>query len=392
MTMSLEPYNAMSVLIVDDNEANVAFLRQLLEQQGLNRVYTETDSRRVAAQLAEHRPDLVLLDLRMPHIDGFEVLAQIQRFAAGTYLPVMVLTADSTTTARDCALAQGAQDFLTKPLDASEATLRIANLLRTCQLYATLRHSAAPAPGHPPGGEGQPTEILESIEDVLRNKTIMPVFQPVVDLLTLDVVGHEALSRFPNPSLGSPDKWFNAAFTVGRGVDLEWLAATSMLSYFDTAPPDTFLAINMSPATILHIVDNDLCPLDLCPRIVIEITEYVPVEDYTALHRALGTMRLNGARLSADDLGSGYAGFRHLIRLKPDIIKLDISLVAGIDRHREQQALTRALLTFARDVGAQVIAEGVEESEELSALRDLGVPLGQGYLFGRPAPLTALDA
>ena len=137
------------MLIVDDNESNVAVLKSLVEQEGLHRVYTETDSRRVQARLVERRPDLVLLDLHMPHTNGHQVLSQIKEFAAGSYLPVLVLTADTTSSARNRALKQGAQDFLTKPFDLVEATLRIANLLETRQLYAALAQagSAPLAPG-----------------------------------------------------------------------------------------------------------------------------------------------------------------------------------------------------------------------------------------------------
>ena len=178
---------------------------------------------------------------------------------------------------------------------------------------------------------------------------------------------------------------------VDLGVELEWMAAMSALRYFDTAPPDLFLTINMSPATVLHLAEEDLCIESRCPRIVIELTEHAPVEDYEPLHRALDSIRGRGARLSADDLGSGYAGFRHLFRLKPDVIKLDISLVAGIHRHRGQQALTRAILAFALEMGAQVVAEGIEQLADLRVLQDLGIPFGQGYLLGRPAavPLCA---
>jgi EAL domain-containing protein (putative c-di-GMP-specific phosphodiesterase class I) len=151
-------------------------------------------------------------------------------------------------------------------------------------------------------------------------------------------------------------------------------------------PPDTFLAVNMSPATVLHIREEGLCRPTLWPQIVIELTEHVPIEDYSALHRSLKDMRENGARLAADDLGSGYAGFRHLIALEPDIIKLDISLVSGIHRSRGARALASALVAFAADVGAVVIAEGVEEGPELSGLRDIGVHWAQGYYLGRPQP------
>ena len=169
------------------------------------------------------------------------------------------------------------------------------------------------------------------------------------------------------------------------------MAAMSALRYFDTAPPDLFLTINMSPATVLHLAEEDLCIESRCPRMVIELTEHAPVEDYEPLHRALDSIRGRGARLSADDLGSGYAGFRHLFRLKPDVIKLDISLVAGIHRHRGQQALTSAILAFALEMGAQVVAEGIEQLADFRVLQDLGIPFGQGYLLGRPAavPLRA---
>ena len=387
MSRPLECYAGMSVLVVDDNPADVAFLQQLLIRQGLERVYTETDSRKVHRLLAKHKPDLVLLALRMPHVDGFAVLAQIRKFAAGGYLPVMVLTADTTTVSRNRALVEGAQDFLTKPVDATEVILRIANLLQTRQLYANLRYLTAVQTQ----AGGERAEVLARIQGVLQDKTLTHVFQPIQDLNTGATVGHEALSRFPDPTLGGPDRWFADAFNVGLGVDLEWLAATSALTYLDTAPPEMFLTVNMSPATVMHLVENELCQPALWPRIVIELTEQVPVEDYSALQRALAPMRSQGARLSADDLGSGYAGFRHLLRLQPDIIKLDISLIAGINRNHEQQALTRALLTFANDVGAQVIAEGIEEPAELNTLRDLGVPWGQGYLIGRPAPLQVLQ-
>ena len=389
MSRPLERFAGMSVLVVDDNPVNVAFLKQLLVKQGLYRVYSEVDSRVVAQRLAEHKPDLVLLDLRMPHVDGYEVLTQIQEFAAGGYLPVMVLTADTTTATRERALAQGAQDFLTKPIDATEATLRIANLLQTRQLYATLRQvTARPATAEAQSTRGH-AEVRDRIQAVLHDKSISPVFQPIQDLATGATVGHEALARFPNPTLASPDQWFADAFTVGLGVDLEWLAATSMLAYLQSAPPSMFVAVNMSPATVLHLGEDQFCPPELWPRIVIELTEHVPVEDYPALHRALASARSHGARLAVDDLGSGYGGFRHLLRLAPDIIKLDISLVAGMDRDTGQKALARALLGFANEVGAQVIAEGIEQPDELTALQDLGVPWGQGYLLGRPGALSA---
>jgi EAL domain-containing protein (putative c-di-GMP-specific phosphodiesterase class I) len=302
-----------------------------------------------------------------------------------------MLTGDVATETRNRALMSGAQDFLTKPIDAVEALLRIANLLQTRELYSNLRRSISAGRDHRFSTAEDRADLQIRIRDVLDRGSVVSVFQPIMDLKSLATAGHESLSRFPGSALRGPDKWFSDAFAVDLGVELEWMAAMSALRYFDTAPPDLFLTINMSPATVLHLAQEDLCIESRCPRIVIELTEHAPVEDYGPLHRALDSIRGRGARLSADDLGSGYAGFRHLFRLKPDVIKLDISLVGGIHRHRGQQALTRAILAFALEMGAQVVAEGIEQLADLRVLQDLGIPFGQGYLLGRPAavPLCA---
>jgi EAL domain-containing protein (putative c-di-GMP-specific phosphodiesterase class I)/FixJ family two-component response regulator len=370
----------MSVLIVDDNVANVALLEAMLRDGGMHRITMETDPRYVAETLPVVNPDLVLLDLHMPYLDGSQVLEQIVRFAAGAYLPVLVLTADASISARDRVLAQGARDFLTKPIDVNEATLRIANLLETRQLYSSLRgleDSKIPI-------DEDLAPVREQIEGVIRDARITPAFQRIVDVETMDTVGYEGLARFDQPNVRGIPGWFSDAFRVGLGTELEWLAATKVLSNLEAMRPETFLAVNMSPATILLLQDQVLCGPQLCSRVVIELTEHAPIEDYSALHASLRPMRELGARLAADDLGSGYAGFRHLIALEPDIIKLDISLVSGIHLSRGARALSSALVAFASDVGATVIAEGVEEALELAELKDLGVPWAQGYYLGRP--------
>jgi EAL domain-containing protein (putative c-di-GMP-specific phosphodiesterase class I) len=378
----LERFSTMSVLVVDDDKANLDLIRGLLYKQGLQRVSTETDSRRVASILPEVDPDLVLLDLHMPHLDGHALLETITQFAAGSYLPVLVFTGNLTTDARDRALTNGARDFLTKPLDMTEVTLRVANLLETRQLYTTLRRTVS----SPEYGHQEDVLSRGRIETVLSELSINPVFQRVVQMTDMTTVGYEALARFPQPHERGPAGWFGDAFRVGLGVELEWLAVKRALTFLETSPTEMFLSLNMSPATILHLQQEDLCSPELFPRIVIELTEHVPIEDYSAIHQSLRYMRERGTRLAADDLGSGYAGFRHLIALEPDIIKLDQSIVAGIHRSRGARALASAIVAFADDVGAIVIAEGVEEAPEFAELLDLGVPWAQGYFVSHPEP------
>ena len=141
----------------------------------------------------------------------------------------------------------------------------------------------------------------------------------------------------------------------------------------------------MSPATLL---EPELAHLrELMPnRLVIEVTEQMPVDDYALLREELAPWSASGARLAIDDTGAGYSSLRHVIELTPDFLKLDYEMVSGIDRDRNRYALVRSLVAFAREVGTSVIAEGIERMEELEALRRVGVAFGQGYLLGRPGP------
>ncbi|HEV8420861.1 MAG TPA: EAL domain-containing protein, partial [Actinomycetota bacterium] len=126
-------------------------------------------------------------------------------------------------------------------------------------------------------------------------------------------------------------------------------------------------------------------------RIVVEITEHAQVADYAELLEALGDFRSRGGRLAIDDAGAGFASLRHVLVLLPDVIKLDISLTQGIDRDRNRRALASAMISFAAEIGATIIAEGIETRDELDSLRSLGVRYGQGFYIGRPRQLLPED-
>ncbi len=134
-----ERLSGAKILIVDDEQANVRLLERILELGGFTQVRSTTDPRQVLSLFVAFRPDLILLDLNMPHMDGFQVLQQLSgQVPAGAFLPVLVLTADVTGEARNRALTEGASDFLTKPFDHTEALLRIGNLLETRLLHLEL--------------------------------------------------------------------------------------------------------------------------------------------------------------------------------------------------------------------------------------------------------------
>jgi EAL domain-containing protein (putative c-di-GMP-specific phosphodiesterase class I)/AmiR/NasT family two-component response regulator len=392
---ALERFSDAHVFVIDDNPTNIELLRALLLRAGLRAVSSSTDPREAVRRLDDMVPDLVLLDLHMPQLDGYSVLQRIVERAAGSYLPVMVLTADDRPEALEKALSLGARDFVTKPFNATEVILRVRNLLETRYLHVTLRQHNVELRAELGGYrevERAEREAIEAerlrIERVISDRQLQIVFQPVVDLATGELVGVEALSRFPaDPSRG-PDRWFAAASQAGLGVDLALGAVDAALGALPRLPDGAFLAVNMSPATLVADQATDLVSPDVAPRVVVELTEHVPVEDYDTVNAAAERLRSRGARVAIDDTGAGYAGFRHLISLKPDIVKLDICLTRGVDQDPGRRALTSALVQFTQDTGATLIAEGVETGEELDTLHQLRVDWAQGYHLGRPQPLA----
>jgi diguanylate cyclase (GGDEF)-like protein len=216
-----------------------------------------------------------------------------------------------------------------------------------------------------------------------QDEPITPVFQPLVDLNTGRTIGYEALSRFNTELKRSPDAWFNQAQACGRGLQLEMAAIRAALSAPDR-PPGTYLSLNFSPSAIASNKIMSVLPQDLS-SVVIEVTEHELAAEDGALEEGIERLRARGARIAVDDAGSGYAGLKQLMRVQPDVIKLDRSLVEGIHTDGAKTALVEFFVMFARRVGAGILTEGIETVDELRTLVNLGVNYGQGYLLGRPA-------
>jgi len=228
---------------------------------------------------------------------------------------------------------------------------------------------------------------LTRVEAASHGQRLVPVFQPIVDLRTRTVSGCEALSRFHLEPLRSPDQWFAEADAIGLGLELEMHAIRSAVASRHRLPSGTYLSVNASPKTLLsQEFATTVSSLD-GELLVVEVTEHSAVEDYDALKRAIDQLRSRGVRLAIDDLGTGFASFMHIVKLLPEFMKLDLSLTRDIERDPVKQALTAALVGFAAQIGAHLIAEGVETAEELLTLIGLGVEYAQGYYLAAPAPL-----
>jgi EAL domain-containing protein (putative c-di-GMP-specific phosphodiesterase class I) len=235
--------------------------------------------------------------------------------------------------------------------------------------------------------EARVNEATAKIEQIIDQDVLTMAYQPIYKLASNEVVGVECLARFPDSQTRSPDTWFAEAADVGLGVKLEMLAVRAALRGMKYFPDDIYLAINVSPDLILN--GQLASALEGVPpgRVLLEVTEHAVVADYVRLKRALRPLR-KLARLAIDDAGAGYSGLRHILEMKPDIIKLDMSLTRGIDNDPARHALATALVTFANEVGSQIVAEGIETSQELQALEGLEVTFGQGYFLRKPMPIS----
>src|SRR3954469_24392541 len=211
------------------------------------------------------------------------------------------------------------------------------------------------------------------------------VFQPIVDLAAATVAGYEALARFPG--VAGPDAWFAAAAEAGIAAELEALAIHKALAAVPSLPPNTFLTVNVSPHLLgAAPVQHALATRPDLHRVVVELTEHTPGHDLAALRRQTDELRRRGALIALDDAGSGYSGLQQLAALRPQVVKLDRALVNDADTDPVRVALAEMLGEFAGRIDAWLLAEGIETAAELAAFAQLGVPLAQGWLLGRPSP------
>lgn len=215
------------------------------------------------------------------------------------------------------------------------------------------------------------------------------VLQPIVDLATGGRVGAEALSRFPREWGLAPDVCFGEAHKVGLGDTMELLAVRRALGLLDVV--DGYVTVNTSPGTLVTAACAEVLAAAPLHRVVLELSEHDPVEDYDALLTALAPLREAGLRLAVDDVGAGFASLRHVLVTRPDVIKLDRSLVDGVTGDAVRRELVRSLATFGHGSGAVVVAEGIETASDAATCLDLGVDLGQGWHFGRPGPPEQLS-
>ncbi|MHB8394665.1 MAG: EAL domain-containing protein [Candidatus Dormibacteria bacterium] len=274
----------------------------------------------------------------------------------------------------------------TEDPDPDTAAIHLTEILPSVADFAIAAStSLGPLLSSPSSSAGGGAEVVLK---VLEEGSFHPVFQPIVEMRSRRVVGYEALTRFSGDL--TPDRAFTIATEHNLLERLE--LATLKRSLRDgghLVKPDQFLSVNLSPEVL---VDSQTQIARLLRQrhfdVVVEITEHRLIDDYERVRQAVHRMSPN-TRLAVDDAGAGYASLRHILELRPDFVKLDISLVQGMSGDAAREAMVAGIQHFAECSDCTLIAEGVETEAERTRLVDLGVPLGQGYLFAHPQPLAA---
>nr|WP_297428091.1 EAL domain-containing protein [uncultured Actinotalea sp.] len=229
--------------------------------------------------------------------------------------------------------------------------------------------------------------LVALVPDVVAERAVAVVFQPLYRVADGTLVAVEALARFDLPGRPGPADVFAAAHEAGQGPELELLAVELALDGSAGLPWQVDLCVNVSPATLADPRLHDLVVRARPRRVVLEVTEHAVIRDYGLLRAALARLAGADVRIAVDDAGSGFASLRHVVQLAPDIIKLDLSLTQGVTGSPLRRALGESLAEFAHRAGALLVAEGVEDEQDLSTWAAMGADVVQGYAVGRPGPL-----
>lgn len=372
------------VLVVDDEEMVRTANRRVLSSVGLDVHTANSGDEALALMDRGERFDLIITDLLMPGTTGAEFLRAVR--GRDLDVPVIVLTGNPTLDTAIAAVQYGAFRYLQKPV-AIEALCRAAREACAMSRLAVLKRRALELYESEGWLLGDRASLDSHFDRALE--LLWMAFQPIVGWTERSVYGHEALVRSAEPTLQNPGLLFDAAERLGRVQDLGRQIRSRVALHLGESLSKDPVFVNVHAA---DLSDPDLydprAPLTAhAPRLVLEITERASLERIADVRGKIKKLREIGFRIAVDDLGAGYAGLSSFSQLEPDIAKLDMSLVRGIDSSPRKASIVRSMISVCKgELGTKVVCEGVETEPERDALAGLGADLLQGYLFGRPGP------
>ena len=379
---SSAPEAPPKVLLIDDDEELLEFYQDALTPLGYQ-LEVAGDGIEASYLLGSKRYDVLVSDIVMPGLDGLGLLKTVR--ATNLDVPVILVTGTPTADSAIQAIEYGAFRYLTKPFSAAELR-RVVAYAECVSRMARHKREALKLVSGLEGFAADRAGLEATFERALE--TVTMAFQPIVSWSQRKVLGYEALARTADPALSTPLALIETAERLGRlrqlGRQLRQVIARSI----EVLPADTQVFVNVHPR---ELDDEDLVssasPLARSAgRIVLEITERASLDAFPDAPRRLAELRRLGYRIAIDDVGAGHAGLSTFTRLEPQIAKLDMALVRGIDSNPTKQKIVRSMADLCRQLGVMVITEGVETQAERDTLLAAGCDVLQGFLFGRPAP------
>jgi EAL domain-containing protein (putative c-di-GMP-specific phosphodiesterase class I) len=367
-----------AILVVDDEPAVLSLLVRVLEPSF--DIVTCACGADAVAQIPQGGFSAVISDVKMPGMTGLELLRAIREHDAD--LPVLLVTGQPSWEGAAAAIEYGVFRYLPKPFDLDglrETVIQATQLYRLARLKReALSIGGIAGPSDRAGLEASFSRALASFG---------MAFQPIVSLSTKTIFGYEALLRSAEPTLPSPIDVLDAAERLGATHKLGRAVRAFAAHRRCQMDENWLLFVNLHPNDLLdpELTDPQSPLMAMADHAVLEITERAPLSGLEQVRERVRDLRKLGFRIAVDDLGAGYAGLTSFATLDPDIVKLDMNLVRGIESSAVKRKLVGSVSSLCREMEMLLVAEGVETAAERDVLAELGCDLFQGFLFARPA-------
>jgi EAL domain-containing protein (putative c-di-GMP-specific phosphodiesterase class I) len=372
-----QPEGRAAILLVDDDDFFLNACVRMLQLWN-HEVVSVTSSDEALRRVRERDFDVILSDINLPGTNGIDFLRAVRSHDKD--VPVILMTGGPEIETARLAVECGAQSYLIKPLSMPQLKEAIDKQIREHHLLRRQRKILAVSEQ-----QAHETEVLrEHFEGALAGMWM--AFQPIVSWSSKSVVAYEALLRTTFKPLTSPADILAVAEKLGEvhrlGHRTRGLIAKVMAEQPDL--PGVFVNLHVLDLLDEELFADDSPLLPFAARIHFEITERMAIEKIADTHERIERLRKLGYKIAVDDLGEGYSGLNSFAALEPDAVKLDMSLIRGIEKAPTKRRMVRALASLCRELGTPLVAEGVETQAELDTLLELGADWLQGFLFARP--------
>jgi EAL domain-containing protein (putative c-di-GMP-specific phosphodiesterase class I) len=368
------------LLLVDDDPAVLRIHESVLSRQGWT-VETARDGLEAKEAVQRRTFDVIISDINMPGYGGLAFLRSVRE--RDLDVPVILVTGAPSVDSSLRAIEYGVFRYLLKPVP-NEVLVDVVSRAARLHKLARLKRRALEIAGTEGKWLGD-RAALESRFD-RGMESLWMAFQPIVSWRERRVFEYEALLRSDEPTLAAPPEFLEAAERLGKVHELGRAIRAKVADEAQQLSLDAKLFVNVHASDLSdESLRSSFQPLSgIAHRVVLEITERASLDALKDVLSQIKALKAMGFRIAVDDLGAGYAGLTSFTQLEPEIVKLDMSLIRGIDTQTKKQSIVGSMKKLCDDLGMLVVAEGVETPAERDILAELGCDLLQGYLFARP--------